>query len=274
MLHPNQLNETGRIASVYRLSETTVRMDVLAPLVAKSALPGQFIIFRTHKTGERIPLTIADINSDKISLIFQEAGYSTKKLGAMKPGDKIEDLLGPLGQPSVIEKFGTVVAVGGGVGAAVLYPEVKALKAAGNRIITIIGARSKELIILEKELGDVSDSLYVTTDDGSLGEKGLVTDLLKKILESEKTDLVLAIGPIVMMKYVSLLTKTFNVKTIVSLNPIMVDGTGMCGACRVDIDGKTKFACVDGPEFDGHQVNYDILMQRNRQYEEVEKLKS
>lgn len=268
----NSNYETGLILYSKRLSENIVMMDLYCPIIAQKALPGQFIILRVREKGERIPLTIADIKNDSIRIIFQEVGHTTKLLGAMQTGDKIVDLLGPLGRPSEIEKFGKVVAIGGGVGSAVLFPEVKALKKKGNYIITIIGARSKNLIILEDELRECSDEMIILTDDGSYGKKGLVTDGLRTVIEKDKIDLVLAIGPVIMMKFVSALTKKFNIKTIVSLNPIMVDGTGMCGACRVEIDGKTKFACVHGPEFDGHSVNYDLLMKRNSQYLEEEKL--
>jgi ferredoxin--NADP+ reductase len=264
-----------KILSKIILSKNIKKIEVAAPLVARKAAPGQFVVLRINEKGERIPLTIADkdLASGSITLIFQEVGKTTKLLGALGAGQEIVDVVGPLGKPAEIKQFGQVVAIGGGAGTAVLFPEVKALKEAGNFVITILGARCDELLILEDELKSFSDRFFVTTDDGSCGLKGLVTDKLKEILSGEeKVDLVLAIGPVVMMKAVSELTRPYGIKTLVSLNPIMVDGTGMCGACRCSIGGKTKFVCVEGPEFDGHQVDFDELLARERMYLEEERL--
>jgi NAD(P)H-flavin reductase len=257
------------------LAPNIKKFVVLVPEVAKKALPGQFVILRVCEEGERIPLTIADFDRQEgtITIVFQEVGKTTFHLGMLNEGDEILDFVGPLGKPSAIEKFGTVCCIGGGVGTPEIYPVARALKEVGNYIISIIGARSKDLVIMEKEMKAVSDELYVTTDDGSYGMKGLVTDALKKLLqENKKIDRVIAVGPVIMMKAVSELTKDYNIKTIVSLNAMMLDGTGMCGICRVEIGGETKFACVDGPEFDGHLVNYDLLMARLRTYLEEEKI--
>ncbi len=257
------------------LTEGVNLFEIEAPRIAMKRKPGQFIILRINEEGERIPLTIADVNKDagSITIVAQVVGKSTHHLGTLNVGDSIRDLVGPLGQPTHIEKFGTVVAIGGGVGHAVCYPIARAMKEAGNYLITIIGARTKDLIILEEETKGFSDEFYITTDDGSYGRKGLVTDQLKEIISGgKKIDLVLAAGPAIMMKFVSLLTKEYGIKTIVSLNSIMVDGTGMCGVCRVEVGGKTKFACVDGPEFDGHEVNYDLLMKRLATYKTEEKV--
>jgi ferredoxin/flavodoxin---NADP+ reductase len=250
------------------LSVNVKLLKIKAPLVAKKARPGQFIILRIDEKGERIPLTIADSDSKEgtVTIIFLEVGKTTKQLGALKVGNLLENFAGPLGMPSEVKKYGTVVCVGGGVGIAPLYPIVKALKEAGNHVISILGAKTKDLLLLEKEIERYSNEFYIATDDGSKGHKGFVSDVLQKIIEQQKVDMVMAIGPIIMMKVVSNLTKKYNIKTLVSLNPIMVDGTGMCGGCRVSIDGKTKFACVDGPEFDGHKVDYDNLMLRNRRF--------
>lgn len=250
------------------LSENVKLLKIKAPLVAKKALPGQFIILRIDEKGERIPLTIADSDPKKgtVSIIFLEVGKTTKQLGLLNVGDSLENFAGPLGMPSEVKKYGTVVCVGGGVGIAPLYPIVKALKEAGNRVISILGAKTVDLLLLEKEIYASSDEFYIATDDGSKGHKGFVSDVLQQVIDKHKVDMVMAIGPIIMMKVVSNLTKKYNIKTLVSLNPIMVDGTGMCGGCRVSIDGKTKFACVDGPEFDGHKVDYDNLMLRNRRF--------
>jgi len=251
------------------LSDNVKLMKIKAPLVAKKAQAGQFIILRINEKGERIPLTIADYNRNKgtVTIIFMEVGKTTKQLGTMKKGDMILNFAGPLGQPTEIEKYGTAVMIGGGVGIAPLYPIVRALKQAGNHVISILGARNKSLLMLEKEIDEFSDKLYIATDDGSKGHKGFVSDVLQKFIDdSEKIDIVWAIGPIIMMKVVANLTKKYDIKTIVSLNPIMVDGTGMCGGCRVSVGGETKFACVDGPEFDGHLVDFDNLMLRNRRF--------
>jgi len=250
------------------LSENVKLLKIKALLVAKKARPGQFIILRINEKGERIPLTIADSDSKEgtVTIIFLEVGKTTKQLGSLNVGDSIQNFAGPLGIPSEVKKYGTVVCVGGGVGIAPLYPIVKALKEAGNHVISILGAKTKDLLLLEKEIEIYSDEFYIATDDGSKGQKGFVSDVLQKVIDKQKVHLVMAIGPIIMMKVVSNLTKKYDIKTLVSLNPIMVDGTGMCGGCRVSIDGKTKFACVDGPEFDGHKVDYDNLMLRNRRF--------
>jgi ferredoxin--NADP+ reductase len=250
------------------------RFVIEAPRIAKKHQAGQFVILRLDEHGERIPLTIesADGEGGTISLVVQSVGKTTNQLNALNEGDAILDVVGPLGKPSKIEKFGTVVIVGGGVGTALAYPTTAALKRAGNRILTILGGRNRDLVILEEEMRAVSDALYVTTDDGSYGEKGLVTDKLRELLASEeRIQLVLAVGPVPMMKAVADLTREKGVHTVVSLNPIMIDGTGMCGGCRVLVGGKSQFACVDGPEFDAHEVNFDVLMQRNRTYREQEK---
>jgi ferredoxin--NADP+ reductase len=246
-----------------------------APLIARKCQPGQFIIFRIDEEGERVPLTIADFDREAgtITLIFQEVGHSTKQLGQLNQGDSILDLAGPLGKATHIENFGTVVCIGGGIGVAPVYPIARAFKEAGNKVISIIGARNADLLILEKEMAAVSDKLYITTDDGSKGHKGLVIDPLKQLIESgDKPNLVMAIGPVIMMRSVAEVTRSYGIHTLVSLNPIMVDGTGMCGGCRVSVGDKTKFACVDGPEFDAHQVDFDALMYRQRMYNEQEKV--
>ncbi len=247
---------------------------VAAPNVAKKAQPGQFVVVRIDERGERIPLTIADWDEKEgsVTIVFMEAGTTTSRLALLEAGDSIADFMGPLGLPAHIEKFGTVVCVAGGVGAAPIAPIARAMKREGNKVISIMGARSKNLLFWEDELHRVSDQLIVTTDDGSYARKGLVTEPLKELLESgEKVDRVIAIGPSIMMKFCSKTTEPFGVKTIVSLNPIMVDGTGMCGCCRVSVGGETKFACVDGPDFDGHQVDWDLLFARQRIYLDEEK---
>jgi ferredoxin--NADP+ reductase len=240
-----------------------------APAVAKKARAGQFVVVRIDEKGERIPLTVADWNEKEgtVTIVFMEVGATTARLALLKEGDAIADFVGPLGLPAEIEKFGTVVCVAGGVGAAPVAPIARELKKAGNKVITILGARSQNLLFWEDVLKSTSDKLIVTTDDGSYGRKGVVTVPLKELLENgEKIDRVVAIGPVVMMKFCSLTTLPFGVKTIVSLNPIMVDGTGMCGCCRVAVGGETKFACVDGPDFDGHKVDWDLLAARQRIY--------
>lgn len=251
------------------LSEKVKLIKVHAPRVAKKAQAGQFIILRIDEKGERIPLTIADFDRKKgtITLIFMEVGKTTLQLGTMNKGDKILNFAGPLGEPSEIGKFGTVVCIGGGVGIAPLYPIVRALKNADNYIISILGARNKDLLMLENEILHFSDELHIATDDGSKGIKGFVSGVLQKFIDKgTKIDIVWAIGPVIMMKVVSELTKKYDIKTMVSLNPIMVDGTGMCGGCRVTVDNKVKFACVDGPEFDGHKVDFNNLMLRNKRF--------
>lgn len=242
--------------------------------VAKNAKAGQFVMIRIDDKGERIPLTVAGVDAEKglVRIIFQETGKTTFELGTLNEGDYIKDFVGPLGHPTEIKNYGTVVAVAGGVGTAEVLPVIKSLKSAGNRIIAVIGARNKDLIILEKELKEVCDELLFATDDGSYGTKGLVTDVLKNIIDKENVDIVYAIGPVPMMRAVAGLTKEKDIKTFVSLNPIMVDGTGMCGACRVTVDGKTRFACVEGPEFDAHKVNWTELISRLSLFRDLEKV--
>ena len=247
---------------------------VKAPLIAKKCHPGQFIILRLDEDGERVPLTIADFDraAGTINLIFQEVGHSTRKLGQCQKGDSILDVAGPLGKATHMEKYGIVVCVGGGIGIAPIYPVARGYREVGNKVISIIGARSESLLILEKEMRAVSDELIITTDDGSKGRKGLVTQPLQEMIErGDKIDLVMAIGPVVMMRGVAEVTRTPKIKTIVSLNPIMVDGTGMCGGCRVSVGDKNKFACVDGPEFDAHEVDFNGLMMRQKMYHAQEK---
>lgn len=245
-----------------------------APAIARKAKAGQFVVIRVDEVGERIPLTLADWDAKKgtITLVAMKVGTTTHKLSCLEAGEAVLDIIGPLGLPSEIERFGTVVCVGGGVGVAPIFPIARALKQAGNRVISIMGARSRDLLFWEERLCAVSDELIVTTDDGSYARKGVVTEPLKEVLEKEKgISRVIAIGPAIMMKFCSLTTKPFGVKTIVSLNSIMVDGTGMCGCCRVTVGGVTRFVCVDGPEFDGHEVDWDLLMSRQRMYLEEEK---
>lgn len=266
--------EFYRITQKEVLAPAIKLFKVSAPEIAAKAQPGQFIILRMDEKGERIPLTIADFDREKglLTLIFQEVGRSTLELGELNEGDQILDVVGPLGKPSEIENFGRVICVGGGVGVAPIYPITRAMKEAGNEVISIIGARNGDLLILEQEMKQVSNELYVVTDDGSYGAKGFVTTKLQEILNNDKKpDLVVAIGPLVMMKAVSEETRPYRVKTVVSLNSIMVDGTGMCGACRVPVGDKTKFACVDGPEFDGHQVDWSIAAMRARMFIAEEK---
>jgi ferredoxin--NADP+ reductase len=245
---------------------------IAAPLISRKAQPGQFVIIRLHERGERIPLSLADINSVEgtISLIVMAVGKTTTELSGCKEGDEILDLCGPLGMPTHIEKVGNVVLVGGGFGVAPLYPIARAFKAAGNSVTVIMGARSKDLLIYEQAMQEVCDRVLVTTDDGSKGIKGVVTTALKQELETGGAGLVMAVGPAIMMRFVCETTKPFNVKTIVSLNPIMIDGTGMCGGCRVSVGGETKFACTDGPEFDGHLVDWDLLINRQKAYKTEE----
>ena len=255
------------------LNPTVTLMDIDAPMVAKKAEPGQFIILRVDEDGERIPLTVADFDRDKgtVTIIFQIVGATTEKLNQKAEGDCIQDFVGPLGVPSHTEGLKKVAVVGGGVGCAIAYPIAKKLHNQGCEVHSIVGFRNKDLVILEDEFKAASDKLRMMTDDGSYGTKGLVTDALKQLIESgEKYDEVIAIGPLIMMKFVCVLTKQYGIKTVVSMNPIMIDGTGMCGGCRVNVGGETKFACVDGPDFDGHQVNFDELMKRNSTYKEAE----
>ncbi|MGE4282680.1 MAG: sulfide/dihydroorotate dehydrogenase-like FAD/NAD-binding protein [Clostridia bacterium] len=250
-------------------------MDVYAPAIAKKAEPGQFIILRVYDEGERIPLTIADYDREKgtVTIIFQEVGKTTKLLGAMNEGDSILDFVGPLGVASHLEGYKKVAVIGGGLGAAIAFPQAKKLHGLGAEVHSIAGFRNKDLVILEDELKTVSDKVVIATDDGSNGNKGFVTDMLKGLIEEgNEYDLVIAIGPLIMMKVVCNLTKQYGIKTIISMNPVMIDGTGMCGGCRVTIGGETKFACVDGPDFDGHLVDFDEAMRRQRMYKEHEKL--
>lgn len=248
-------------------------MEIDAPYIAKKAEPGQFIIFRINENSERVPLTIADFNREKgtITIIFQEVGKTTKNLGLLNEGDTLLDFVGPLGVPTKLGVVKKAVIIGGGLGSAIAYPQAKKLSSLGTEVDSIIGFRNKDFIVLEKELETVSNRLFVTTDDGSNGTKGFVTDILERLIkEGNQYDIALAMGPLVMMKAVSSLTKQYNIKTIVSLNPIMVDGTGMCGGCRVTVGGETKFACVDGPDFDGHKVDFDEAIRRQSMYKKHE----
>jgi len=256
-------------------SAVTKLIVVSAPDVAHKAQAGQFVVVRVVDEGERIPLTIADFDREQgtITMVFQEVGKSTIHLGTLQPGDSLASMTGPLGRPTEIENYGTVICVGGGVGIAPMYPIARELRAAGNHVISIIGARTRDLLFWEDKMGAVSDELIVCTDDGSYKRKALVTEPLKELLEGRNdVSRIWAIGPAIMMKFCCLTTKSFGVPTIVSLNSIMVDGTGMCGACRVEVGGKTKFVCVDGPEFDGHEVDWDLLLSRQRIYLPEEKL--
>lgn len=264
----------NKILKKEKLAEKIKRIEVEAPLISKKAKPGQFVILRVDDKGERIPLTIADANSEKetITLIFQEVGTTTTKLGLLKEGEEILNIAGPLGKPTEIEKYGNVCIIVGGVGAAFVFWMAKVFKEKGNYIIVITGARNKDLIILEDELKKLSDEFYITTDDGSKGKKGFNTEMLAELIKNgKKIDYVLTAGPIIMMKKVAEITKKARIKTVASLNPIMVDGTGMCGCCRVTIGGETKFACVDGPDFDAHLVDFDELLKRTSLYKEMEK---
>ncbi|OQY58885.1 MAG: ferredoxin-NADP reductase [Desulfobacteraceae bacterium 4572_88] len=253
---------------------TVILNEIEAPLIARKAKPGQFVILKANETGERIPLTMADTDTEKgtVTVIYMVVGKSTAIFRDLKVGDGYQDIIGPLGKPTHLEKVGKVVCVGGGTGVAVLHPITRALKEIGNDVTCIIGAREKDLLILEDQMRAASHDLRICTDDGSYGHHGFVTDVLKEVLEANKDiQLAVAIGPVPMMKFVSKMTKEYNVKTLVSLNPIMIDGTGMCGGCRVSVGGETKFACVDGPEFDGHAVDYDGLMLRLQAYCDEEK---
>lgn len=264
----------NKIIQKERLNSSVSKIVVDAPHIARAAKPGNFIVIVPRNKAERIPLTIADadVTNGTITIIFQIVGATTTLLDSLKEGDEIAHLLGPLGTPSHIEKLGTVVVIGGGVGIAEIFPAVKALKEIGNRVITIIGARNKDFLIYEKELAGVSSQLLVTTDDGSAGRQGFVSDELKELIEKgEKIDLVISVGPVPMMKVCCAVTKAHGIKTVISLNPIMLDATGMCGVCRVTVGGKIKFACVDGPEFDGHQVDFNELMARLKAFKEQEK---
>ena len=256
------------------LNPTVTRMVIDAPLIARKAEPGQFIILRVHEDGERIPLTIADFDREQgtVTIIFQIVGATTELLNHLEAGDSLHDFVGPLGRPSEVEGLKKVAVVGGGVGCAIAYPIAKKLHQLGAEVHAIVGFRSKDLVILEKEFQAASDKLVVMTDDGSYGEKGLVTNALEQLIDAgEQYDEVIAIGPLVMMKFVTQLTKQHNIKTVVSMNPIMIDGTGMCGGCRLTVGGKTKFACVDGPDFDGFEVDFDEAMARNTMYRPFER---
>jgi ferredoxin/flavodoxin---NADP+ reductase len=262
-----------KIVEVRLLAPGIKRFVIEAPRIARKQKPGQFAIVRIYERGERIPLTIerSDLAAGTISLVAQSVGKTTHLLNSLDAGDDLLDVVGPLGKPSVIEKFGSVVVIGGGVGVAMAYPTAEALKKVGNCLHVIVGARTKELIILEPELRAITDELWITTDDGSYGEKGIVTDRLARLVQDGvPIDMVLAVGPVRMMKAVAEITRKAHISTVVSLNPIMIDGTGMCGGCRVLVDGESKFACVDGPEFDAHRVNFDVLLQRNSTYREAE----
>ncbi|MCM1452844.1 MAG: sulfide/dihydroorotate dehydrogenase-like FAD/NAD-binding protein [Clostridium sp.] len=252
-------------------SANVAKLVVEAPLIAASRRPGHFVIVRDGEKGERIPLTIADADVARgtITLVVQAIGDSTKAICSLEAGDSLTDVVGPLGKATHIEKFGTVVCCGGGVGVAPLLPIIKGMKEAGNRVVSVLAARTKDLIILEEQVREHSDEVIIMTDDGSYGRKGLVTNGVEDVIKNEKVDLAVTIGPAVMMKFVSLLTKKYGVPTVASLNTIMVDGTGMCGACRVTVGGKTKFVCVDGPEFDAHEVDFDEMMMRLRSYSAI-----
>ena len=268
-------SERFQITEARFLAPDVKLFRIVAPRIARKRKAGQFVIVRVHAQGERVPLTIADSDpkDGTITIIVQGIGKTTKQLNGLKAGDHLTDVVGPLGKPSEIERYGTVVVIGGGVGTAIAYPTAKALKSAGNHVISIVGARTRELVILESEMRAISDELYVTTDDGSYAEKGFVTDKLKALIAAgRKIDYVLAIGPIPMMRAVAEATRPHGIKTVVSLNPIMVDGTGMCGGCRVLVDGKSQFACVDGPEFDAHRVDFDMLTKRNAMYRDAERV--
>ncbi len=263
-----------KIIKKERLNPTVTLMEIEASAVAEKAEPGQFIILRVDEKGERIPLTVADFDRDKgtVTIIFQIVGATTKKLDCKEEGEYICDFVGPLGVASHTEGLKKVAVVGGGVGCAIAYPIAKKLHNNGCEVHSVVGFRNKDLVILESEFDKVSDKLCLMTDDGSCGEKGLVTDALKKLIDSgEKYDEVITIGPLIMMKFVCALTKEYGIKTVVSMNPIMIDGTGMCGGCRLSVGGETKFACVDGPDFDGHLVDFDEAMERSNMYKEFER---
>jgi ferredoxin--NADP+ reductase len=261
-----------RIVSKRILNDSVHMMDIEAPLIAAKAKPGQFIILRIDEHGERIPLTIAGFNREEgtVKIIFQLVGKTTMHLGELDEGDSIRDFVGPLGRASELEGYEKACVIGGGLGTAIAYPQAKELHRLGSKVDIIAGFRNKDLIILEDEMGEISENLYITTDDGSNGTKGFVTDILKKNLENKTYDVVIAIGPLIMMKFVSKITKEAGIKTIVSMNSVMVDGTGMCGGCRLTVGGETKFACVDGPDFDGHKVDFDEAMMRGARYKKEE----
>ncbi|MBO4667317.1 MAG: sulfide/dihydroorotate dehydrogenase-like FAD/NAD-binding protein [Bacilli bacterium] len=254
------------------LNDTVIKMDIVAPNVARKAKPGQFIILRVDEEGERIPLTIYKTTNDLVSIIFQVVGLTTMKLNVKNEGDELATFVGPLGRPSELAGYKKALVIGGGVGSAIAYPIAKGFKDSGANVDVILGFRSKDLVILEDDFKKTIDNLYLYTDDGSYQNKGFVTDGLKMLIENgHNYDICFVVGPLIMMKNVSLLTKEYNIKTIVSMNPLMIDGTGMCGCCRLTVDGKMKFACIDGPDFDGHLVDYDEAMSRNQMYKEEEK---
>jgi ferredoxin--NADP+ reductase len=264
----------GEILEKVQLAPQVTKYIVSAPKIARKRRAGQFVLIRLHLGGERIPLTIADADSERgsLTLVVQEVGKTTAEMNLMKPGDRLADVVGPLGLPTHVERVGTVVCVGGGIGIAPLHPIAAAMKDAGNRLITILGARTAELLILEEEMRRISARLLICTDDGSKGSRGFVSQVLEELIDrGERIDQVVAIGPAIMMKVVCEVTRPHGIRTLVSLNPVMVDGTGMCGGCRVEVDGQSKFACVDGPEFDGHRVDFEILMRRQAMYREQER---
>lgn len=258
----------NKIVDKEYFSANVVKFEVEAPLIARSRKAGHFVIVRVGEKGERIPLTIASSNIEKgtITIVIQAVGASSKKICELNVGDYITDVVGPLGQATHIEKYGTVICAGGGVGVAPMLPIIEAMKKAGNRVISVLAARTKDLVILEEQVAEYSDEVVVMTDDGSYGKKGLITNGIEDVINREKVDLCVTIGPAIMMKFVSLLTKKYNIPTMASLNTIMVDGTGMCGACRVSVGGKTKFVCVDGPEFNAHEVDFDEMLMRLKAY--------
>lgn len=262
-----------KIVSKQTLAPQIHLMEIEAPLVTRHAAPGQFVIVRGDEKGERIPITIFEVDKEKgtVKILFQEAGMSTMKIGRLKAGDSVLNFIGPLGNPFPIKKYGTVVLVAGGLGLASIYHALKPMKEAGNKVILIYGAKSKEYILLEDELKAAADEVLIATDDGSYGKKGFVTDVLKEVVGREKVDLVFTVGPLIMMKFICEVTKSKKIKTMVDLNPIMIDGTGMCGGCRVRVGDELKLACVDGTAFDGHQVDWDQIMTKSKMYTEEEK---
>jgi len=263
----------NKIIEKKQLNNNVVKLVIDAPRIAQKRKAGHFVIVKIDKKGERIPLTIADADPDRgtITLVIQNVGLTSHKLSLMNEGDTLTDVVGPLGHATEIEKLGTVLCAGGGVGIAPLLPIARAFKEAGNRVVSVLAARNKDLLILKEEMNECSDKLIIMTDDGSLGKQGLVTHGMEEVLDNEKVQLAVTIGPAIMMKFASLTSKKYNVPTIASLNTIMVDGTGMCGACRVTVDGKTKFVCVDGPEFDAHKIDYDEMIMRLGAYEDQER---
>lgn len=262
-----------KVLSKKELCPNQYEMVIEAPYIVRNAKAGQFIIFRVEENGERVPLTIADVNKETgtVTIVFMAVGHSTKKLAELQSGEELLDIAGPLGQPTHIKKYGTVVCLAGGYGAAPCYLIAKAFKEAGNKVYMIMGARTKELIFWQDKMKRACDELFITTDDGSLGEKGFVTQVLERIISNEKVDYAIAVGPLPMMRAVANMTKDKEIYTEASMNPIMVDGTGMCGACRLTVDGQIKFACVDGPDFDAHKINFDEIINRSKIYKEEEK---